>query len=272
MPASNNYGADIASAAVNSGRQAINSFDPSATAMNQQNRTNSLFDTQQGQTRDYINRYSQAVASNPTVTSLYNQGNEMFNVPGLAKTANYLQNQVTNAIPDAYQGARGFDIGQTAINNGVASKLGYLTPQMNAATNNLNTAQGLAQGYVNAGQLQNQQNLLPIQSEQQNLLQAQAAQATGWNQAANNEFQGLLQKMQSGVQLSLAELERANQLAALQQAYKTAVQQSQATIKAAQIGQQYQTIGPGQTLANTFTGSIINPGILTGSRGYYQGG
>lgn len=266
MPAAQDYGNSIASSAIDQGKSAINSFDPSAKASYQQGNTNTLFNTQNKQTQDYIGKYSAAVAANPKVTDLYNQGNELFNVPGLAKTANYLQNQVTNAIPDAYTGARGYDIGSTAINNGVASKLAYLNPQSNAATNNLNTAQGLAGQYVQAGQAQNAQNLLPVQAEQANLLQEQASQATGWNQAAKSEFDGLVAKMQSGVELSKAELDRANVLAAQQTSYENAITSANATVNAAKIGAQYQKVDKGQNLIDTLGKTIINPSI-TNSRG-----
>jgi hypothetical protein len=241
----------VANDALNTGKNAISSFDPTTTAGSQQNNLGSsgLGGLLGGETSDYVNQYKNAVANNPTVTSLYNTANNMFNVPGLAQTATGLQNRVTNITPNAYQGAKGYDIGSTEINNGIANASAYLTPQSNAATANYNTAAGLASQYVTAGQAQNAQNLLPIQSQGTLLQQQEAAQSTGWNNAAQSEFQGLINKMNAGVTLSGTEMARANQLAQSEEAYQQAIGTSQ-------LANQYQNIKAGDTLANTFTGGV----------------
>lgn len=261
MDPAKDFGNSVASGAMDVGKTAINSFNPNATATSQQNNTGNLFNTQQNQTNDYIGQYSQAVANNPTVTSLYNKGNEMFNVPQLAQQATNLNNQMTGAVPSGYAGARGFDISNTDVQNGIAQRTAYLQPQANAANANYNSAAGLASQYVTAGQTQNAQNLLPIQAEQQNLLQQQAAQSTGWNNAAQSEFTALVSKMNAGVTLSQAELERANVLASQETSYLNQITSSQASIKAAQLNNQYQNVGQNNNLVNTFTNSVLNPTI-----------
>lgn len=236
------------------GENAINSFDPTTTAGAQQKNTNNLFSTQNAQTQDYIGRYTNAVKANPLVTDLYKTANNLYNVEPLAMQATALNNRLTNAVPDAYRAARGYDIDSTDINNGIAQKTAYLTPQANAATANYNTAAGLASNFVNAGITQNQMNLLPIQAEQQNLLQEQAAQATGWNQAAKSQFDGLIAKMQAGVQLSQAEMDAAIRLAQMEEDYNKQLEVNRTNVQTAQIGNQYKILSPAQTLVNTFTG------------------
>ena len=56
--------------------------------------------------------------------------------------------------------------------------------------------------------------------------------------------------MQAGVQLSAAELQRAQQLAQLEENYQQA-------IGTANIAQKYQILNPAQKLVNTFTGKAI---------------
>lgn len=249
----------MADSAVNMGKTAISSFDPQTTAGSQQSKLGSggLGGLLGGETNQYVNDYSKAVANNPTVTSLYNTANNMYNVPKLAETATNLTNRVTNAVPDAYRGARGFDIDSTDIQNGIAAKDAYLLPQSNAATANYNTASGLASNFVQAGQAQNAQNLLPIQAQAPLLAQQQAAQATGWNNAAQSEFQGLMDKMEQGVALSGQQMQRANQLAQLEEAYQAQLSQNSTNIATANIGNQYKVLSPAQTLANTFTGKSV---------------
>lgn len=256
---SSNYGADLATTAQKTGESAINSFDPTSVANTQKQSYGDLFNTQSGQSNDFVKRYADTVAGNPDVRSLYDQANQQYGVPGLAKTANYYQNVQTNAIPDAYQATRGTDISNSQVQNGVANKLAYITPQSNAATTNLQTAQGLAAGQVQAGIQQNEFNLLPVQAQQDFLAQQQAAQSTGWTQANSSEFQSLIAKMQSGVSLSQSEMDRANALAKAESDYQSALATTQAANR-------YQTVAPGTNLVDTFANSIINPANLVGNK------
>lgn len=236
------------------GENAINSYDPTAAGNTSTNAVTSNFNTAQSQNAQAVDPLSAAIKANPTVTQLYQQGNSLYNVPQLANLATSLTNSVNNAVPAGYGGARGFDIDSTDINNGVANKLSYLTPQANAANANYNTAAGLASNFVNAGIQQNAQNLIPAQTNAQLTAANQAAEATGWNQAQKSILDGLMAKMQSGVQLSTAEMQTAQQLAATEEQYNQALQANQTAIQVAQIGQEYQTLNPAQTLVNTFTG------------------
>lgn len=250
----------------NVGQNAINSYDPTAAGNTSAKQVTQNFGTAQSQNAAAVDPLQSVVNSNPTVTSLYNQGNDMFNVPALKNTATRLQNSVTNAIPDAYQAAKGFDISATDINNGVAAKTAYLTPQANAATANANTAAGLAQGFVTAGQAQNAQNLIPAQENAALTAQNQAAEATGWNQAQKSTLDGLISKMQSGVTLSQNEMDAANKLAATEASYNQAVVQANASVQVANIGNQYKSLAPSETLYNTSTGQHYTPiGKLTAS-------
>jgi hypothetical protein len=250
----------LADKATSTGTNAINSFDPTQTAGSQQTKLgdSGLGGLLGGETTNYTNDYTNAVKSNPTVTSLYNTANNMFNVPGLAQTATNLQNRVTNLTPDAYRASRGYDIDATDINNGIANSSAYLTPQSNAATANYNTAAGLASNFVQAGQAQNQQNLLPIQARGTLLQQQEAAQATGWNNSAQSEFQGLMEKMNAGVQLSATEMQRANTLAQIEEAYQQNLTTQTASQNIAKIGQQFQTVPYASRLVNTMNGNVFS--------------
>ena len=139
----------------------------------------------------------------------------------------------------------------TDINNGIANSTAYLTPQANAATANANTAAGLSGTYIaNA--------LLPYQAQGTLVTNQEAAQATGWNQTLQDQFNGLIDKMQSGVTLSGNEMTLAQNLASQEEAYQQAVavaqEQAVSAQNVAKINQTYQTLSPAQTLANTMTG------------------
>ncbi len=258
---------DQANTAKTTGENAIASYDPTAAGQSVMKSTGDLASQLGSQTGQYISDYTKAVANNPSVTSLYETGNKLYNVPQLAATATNLQNRLTDLVPNAYQGAKGFDIDSTDINNGIANASAYLTPQAGRAAANYDTAAGLASNFVNAGLTQNQMNLLPIQAEAPLLQTSQQAQGTVWNTAAAQTLQGLIAKMQAGVTLSQSEMEMAKTLAQAEEAYQQQQTQNQTTLANTIQGQKYLNIAPGNNLVNTVAQSFLNPS--TGNVGTY---
>ncbi len=225
--------------AMGQGQSAVNGFDPTATANNLNQGFTGLAKSQLGQgpqnAGDYLNAYASQVAKNPSVTSLYTTANQQFNVPQQQQQATYLQNQVNQAVPQAYQQARGFDYSDAQVQNQANTNLRFLQPQANAAQANANTAATLASNYVQAGQQQNLQNLLPIQSYQTTMNQALAAQATGWTQDAQNQFAGLQAKMAQGVALSQQEMQSMATLTQAKEQYDAAIAGQQEALQQAQL-------------------------------------
>jgi hypothetical protein len=263
---------NLANSAKDLGTSSINNYDPTAAATNATNLANSNYNTAQTENNSMVTQYANAVKANPTVTDLYNQGNALFNVPQLGQNATNLSNQVNNTVPDSYQGARGFDIGNAQVENGQAAKLAYLQPQSNAATANYNQASTLANQYVQAGQAQNTQNLAPTVAGVTQQAANMAAQATGWNTALSSQLTGLIDKMNNGVTLSQAEMTQAGVLAQQETAYQDQVlQNSQAantatkTLAGTMYTANHQNIAQGGTSFNTNTGSYYTPGVGSGT-------
>jgi len=251
----------------NTGTGAIGSYDPTAAGNASTSAVTSNFNTAQGQNAQAVNPLQSVINSNPTAEQLYQQGNNMYNVPSLATTATNLQNRVNNVQPNAYNAARGFDIDSTDINNGVANATAYLQPQSNQATANYNTASGLASNFVNAGLSQNATNLIPATENATLTAQNQAAEQTGWNQAQASTLQGLIDKMNAGVTLSSSDLSLAGTLANEEEAYNSQLTQNQTTLANTIQGQKYIATTPGETLTNTLAQGIINPGQLSSATG-----
>ena len=245
------YGTSLYNSADSSGESAINSFDPTSTANSFKTGFSDLYGSQTGTINNLTDAYSAAVAKNPSVTSLYDTANTAFNVPTLASNANYLQNQVTNALPTQQGLMRGFDASQGQVDNATNYNLRFLEPQATAATNNLNTAQGLASQYVQAGQAQNAQNLLPIQSQISSTNDAMARQSSGYTVAMQAEMDGLIAKMNQGVALSAAEIDRANTLAT-----------AEATYNGVLATNRFKTVDQNQNLYDAFKNVYTNPTII----------
>ena len=247
------YGAGLAGSAQESGRNAINAFDPTASANTIRGGFNMLANQQTGNVQGFTDKYAQAVANNPNVQSLYDTANTAFGVPQLAERANRLNTQVTNQLPMQTQLMRGFDASQGQIDNATNFNLRFLEPQATAATNASQTAQNLAGQRVQAGITQNQMNLLPIQQQGTMLNDVMARQATGYNIAAPTELDGLINKMNAGVTLSQAEIARANALAQQETSYQNTL--------AEQRYKNLNTASGTQGLVDVQTGGYYNPFI-----------
>lgn len=259
-----------ANTAMDTGKNAISSYDPTAAGNTSTNAVSGNFNTNQAQNAQAVNPLQSVINSNPHVQDLYQQGNALYNVPQLATQATDLTNRLTNAVPDAYRGARGYDIDSTDLNNGIAAKTAYLTPQSNAATANYNTAAGLAQKFVEAGQAQNAQNLIPAQMNAQLTAQNLAAEQTGFNQAQKATLDGLMEKMKSGVALSAQEMDMAKQLAQSEEQYQQQLTMNTTEIEKQRLAnsgqlqntkqqQQYYALSPNTNLVNTVAQSFLNP-------------
>lgn len=261
MAANDNFystGTNNVNNAFNTGNSAINSFDPSGFSKSVTQGQNSLYGVggaQNNQMNDYIQSYKNAVSANPSVTSLYNTGNDMFNVPGLQNEANSLNNAVLQAPSTVRNSARGFNFDNNQVQNQTNLDLMNLTPLAAAATNNANTAEQNASNYVQAGITQNNMNLMPVQTEGQQLQQQWAEQATGFDANSKNTLDALTAKMQAGVQLSQSEMSAYTQLAQMEENYQSMVGETGAAITQAQLGNQYKVIPAGNTMVNTFNGA-----------------
>lgn len=271
--AGGDFGAGLAGDAKQTGQNAINTFNPQDIA----GRTRSTFDTGvSGQlgtggpqtASDYMSRYSGQIAKQPTYTDLYQTANDIYGVQPLTQQAAYLRGLVGTEVPRAYETTRGFDVSDPQVQNKIATDLRFLNPQSQMATEQAQAAQGLAGQYVGYGQQQQAKELMPIQNYGQMLSDAFTRQATGWTIAAQQEFDGLKAKMDAGMQLSANEYARANQLAQLQEAYQQSQLQANAQIQTAQIGQQYHTLGKGDTLVST--GAV--PGTRAGAYNPFAAG
>ena len=259
MAPSDDYGNSVAANARSLGQNALNAFDPSATGNKIASGFSNLFGGQQNEQQKYIDAYKASIAQNPSATQLYEQANQKYQIPTLASNANYLQNQILQTPQQQLQMARGFNVDQNQVNNAVNQQLTRLSPLASSATNNLNTAMGLAQGEVQAGMEQNAINLLPVQKQGEMMSDLWAREASGFTTAAQAELQGLIAKMQSGVALSQSEMERANALANAQVSYQNAITAANASQNVAKIGAQNVTLSPGSTYLNTATGQAYNP-------------
>lgn len=251
---STDFGNSIATNATNTGNNAINSFDPNATANNIRGNFNTLNNSQTSSTNDFLAGYKATIAGQPNLADMYSKFGAANNLPALKDQSTYLNNQVLQVPQSNLNLANGFNYSQGQVDQKTNQDLTKLQPLASAATNAFQNAQNLTNQQVGYQQTQNQYELQPVQAQQQMLTDQYARQMTGFTTASEAELNGLIAKMQSGVALSTAEMSRANALASAQATYQSAVTSAQASQNVANIGNQYKILPAGDTLANTVTG------------------
>jgi hypothetical protein len=234
------------------GTNAINSFNPSAQAGNQLGTFNALTGSQNAQTQDFLNAYKNTISGQPNLANTYASLGAQYNIPQLQQQTTNLNNAVIQTPQRNLNLAKGFNYDVNQVGQQTAQDLARLQPLASAATTAFQNAQGLVNQGVGYQQTQNQYELQPIQAQQALMNDAFARQYSGYTQAMQDEFNGLLQKMQSGITLSAAEIGRANTLATAEKSY-------QATIDAAKISAQNQILPTGATYYNPATGTAYNP-------------
>lgn len=260
-----NASASINNAASN-GQNAINNFNPTTISATNANTQGSLYGpngSQTAQNQNYMQMYQNSIANNPTATQLYNSANTQFNVPTLENNATQLNNAVLNAPQQVLNTAKGFNYDNNQVGNQTDLDLTKLSPLATAATNSANTAEGLASNEVQAGLSQNATNLLPVQAYGNNLTQQMAEQGTGLDQNQTDTLNALVQQMNAGVTLSTAQMQQLESLSAAEESAQASIQNTNtsanAGIEEANIGQQYKTVNPSQTVYDTQTGATYTP-------------
>lgn len=259
----NSTATSLQNTATSTGQNALNSFDPTASQNNFLNSYNSLNANQQQGSQSYQDQYAKAVAANPTVSQLYDTANQNFNVPGLMQQSTNLNNAMLQDPQQNVNAAKGFNYDANQVGQQTTQDLARLSPIAAAATNQAQQAQTLAGQQVAAGQAQNAQNLLPIQSQQQFLLQQQGNQAQAYVTANSDAFQALTAKMNAGVQLSQTEATMYNAYIQAQESLQQQQLANQGSLANTIQGQKFATIPAGSNLVNTFAQSTLNPATGT---------
>lgn len=193
------------------------------------------------------------------VNNAISTANSTFNLPtlegavtGLTNRINDLQNNTSNSGGGA-EATTGF--GGASSAGQVQSELDNREmPQLNAASANLNTAEGLSQEQIaNA--------TAPDVAYGQALSANITAGMSGLSQADQTTLQGYLDVLDQGTALTENENTNAEALA-------QAVLQNANNITVAQLNNQYKTAASGTTITNENTGQVTNPGVLASTGAY----
>jgi len=188
--------------------------------------TQNLLGTQNTAISDYMNRYTNAIKGQETMGAMANRIGKELNLPTLKENA-YNINKTVNELPATYNAAtRGFDVNSNQLSRIIGQKTSELTPALNTANNALSNAQSSLDTQMGYGVADQNKELLPYATEKDLLSDRMARETSLYSTDNQNELNGLIQKIQSGITLSEGEKARANQLAIAEAGYKNVLEKA----------------------------------------------
>ena len=169
---------------------------------------------------DFLNRYKNAIAGQETMSAMAKRIGSELNLPTLSENA-YNVNKVMREIPQTYSAAtRGFDVNANQLSRITGQKQSELAPTLATANEALAQAQNTLNTQMGYEQYDQEKALKPFETEQSLLTDRLAREATFYSQENENELNTIIAKIQSGIQVSEAEKDRAQQLAIAEMGYK----------------------------------------------------
>lgn len=209
---------------------------------------------QEGQQSDYLSRFRGAIAGQETVPAMYNRIAEETGFNQAAKTNAAMQTQLAN-LPYTYgKATRGFDVNANQLERLTAQKASELAPTVTAAANQYAASKDMMTALMGATQAQQAKELSSYPVEQQMMSERMAREYSGFDNDAQREYQALVDKMNAGIKLSIAEEDRKAQLEVAKMQYDSA-------IKVAELNNankpQYSST-TGGAIYNAMTGKIMS--------------
>ena len=171
-------------------------------------------------TADYLKRYSDFIQGQEGATAMAGRIGTELGIPTLQANATMLRNTLTN-LPGTYNKATtGYDVNANQLARIIGQKSGELAPAVQTAETSLAGAQntlGQRMGYEQTDQAK---ALLPYQTEKDLLSDRLARETTLYSQGNQRELDALITKIQSGIQISEGERNRAQQLSIAEKGYQ----------------------------------------------------
>lgn len=186
---------------------------------------------QRQEEQDYLAKFAGQIAGQETMSAMAGRIGAELGLPDLQSAAQGLVKTLKN-IPQVQQGAtRGFDVNENQLSRIISSEQGKIAPLAQEATTQAQNAQNILTTRLGYGLQDQTKALQPILKEGEMLTQRFGREATsfadrlareftGYTQNKQNELTAFLDSMDKGMQFTLNEINRINQLAAEEREYK----------------------------------------------------
>lgn len=193
-----------------------------ATDQAKLNKTNSqsLLAGQDAANSSYLGKLGSYVSNTPSQSVMAQRIGEELGLPQLQANATQLNNTVRD-LPSTYSKATtGFDVNANQLARVVGTKQAELSPLAQRATEQAQTAQGQVNQRLGYANEDFNRGLIPLTAEQSLLSDRNARETTLYTTDNQNELNALINKINSGVQISEAEKSRAHDLAMQEKAFE----------------------------------------------------
>lgn len=232
---------------------------PVAAAQQMRQNTQGFLAGQNNLTGDFLSRYTGALGSQEKTGALASRIGSELGLPQLQTNANMLRDTLTN-LPGTYSKATtGFDVNANQLQRVITQKAGELAPAVETSERALNNAQtnlNTRLGYETRDQ---DRALKPFEVEQSFLSDRLARETSLYSQDNQRELDAIIAKLNSGVQLSEGEKNRAQQLALAEKGYQNELEKIKKSAEYNKASQdRYITLGDGATLYDTLTGKVVS--------------
>lgn len=185
----------------------------------QQAAQDKLLSDQSAKESDFLNRFNTAITGLPKASDIYSSLSDKLGITPLQTAATNLETTLSNLPDTSLQRAQRFGLNAAQMQEYQAGEASRLAPTVTAAENALGARQGQLSDLMSASLEQNNQTLLPFQTEA-NFISDAAARATSLYTTENqNEFQSIITKIQNNQALTLEEAKKAATLAEQEQQY-----------------------------------------------------
>lgn len=171
-----------------------------------------LINKQTGESSNYLDRFRQAIMGQEALPHMYTRIGDELGLPQ-AQQAYLNVNKTLAELPETYTAAtRGTDTNANQLSRIIGTKSAALAPLAETTSTAYKNLQDQQNAMIAAEQANQAKQLKPFETEQSFLTDRWAREQTGFTSANEQELNGLIAKMQSGVQLSEGEQSRINQL------------------------------------------------------------
>jgi len=216
----------------------------------------SLLADQQGQTSNFLQKYSNTIANQGSTADMAGRISSELNLPQLRETSKTLNQRMLMTPLNNMSDTRGSNVTQNQLNNLNTYDLNKLAIPAQLAEQNTQTAENSLNTRLGYAQNDWNRQLLPLNSEQSFLSDRLARETSMFSEQNQNELNAMIQKMNAGITLSEGEKNRAQSLAIAEKGYESA-------LKVAQSGSQFQKIGA-DGLYNTNTNKFaVRPSLAS---------
>ncbi len=218
--------------------------------------TQALNTAQEAKQNDFLTRFRDTVGAQEKLPDMASRIGGTLGLPQLRDTAQGLVKSVAE-IPQVQTNAtRGYDVNSNQLSRIISTKQAELAPAAQTAVNQVQTAEGNLSTQLGYGVQQQLKDLTPFTAEQSMMSEQLAREYSGFTQDKQNQLQLIMQNLANGQQITLSQLQAANDLAKAKIQYDSTINDVNKLIQ----------VSPGNSLYNN-SGQLIAtaPKSLTGT-------